>query len=447
MLQSRSTPFKSIQRPGGGVAAMLQIAVRVRDLFRLMPTFVVEMAAASREELESSNNLPPSNWSRGMPRPKPSPLRTSRIPSVGELAEKKEEKWTVYSGSQNLPTALNDPSNRELDLFTRTWGSYFIPTASLPPSSFPTIEVTDFLRYLKETSAGRKIHRALVRQLSREENEACWSPSSPGEFPPLISQLQQDGKNYDVACVPRIFMQKDFSLEDPPTFLEVLPLTQLLPKKKHNPKTQPQATADQPDQRPSKVVQQTKKDVTTDRGTAEPYSGGSDAGNRHQSLKLLHEKLTHYLDVIEVHLAYQISQRSDIFFSTLSSQQELQLHIMQVRQEVMELRHKLRQVSATCVCGSLQLFNKCRRLQRFKVLFEKLKLISTVQQTQPTIQLLLRNSDFVGALDLITTTQEVLQQELHGVHALRYIHVLYNLFQLTWNVIRMTIQVLQSSKC
>lgn len=49
-------------------------------------------------------------------------------------------------------------------------------------------------------------------------------------------------------------------------------------------------------------------------------------------------QLTHYLDIIEVHLAYQISQRSDLFFSTLSSQQELQSHIMQVRHQVMELR-------------------------------------------------------------------------------------------------------------
>ena len=47
------------------------------------------------------------------------------------------------------------------------------------------------------------------------------------------------------------------------------------------------------------------------------------------------------------------------------------------------------------------------------------QLIATVQQTQPTIQLLLSTSDFVGAIDLITTTQDVLQHELRGVHSLR----------------------------
>lgn len=45
--------------------------------------------------------------------------------------------------------------------------------------------------------------------------------------------------------------------------------------------------------------------------------------------------------------------------------------------------------------------------------------METVHQTQPTIQLLLATSDFVGALDLISTTQEVLQQELVGVQSFR----------------------------
>jgi len=50
----------------------------------------------------------------------------------------------------------------------------------------------------------------------------------------------------------------------------------------------------------------------------------------------------------------------------------------------------------------------------------QLKLMATVHQTQPTIQLLLSTSDYVGALDLISTTQEVLQQELAGIQSFRY---------------------------
>ena len=47
--------------------------------------------------------------------------------------------------------------------------------------------------------------------------------------------------------------------------------------------------------------------------------------------------------------------------------------------------------------------------------------MSTVHATQQTIQLLLATSDYVSALDLIAATQEVLANELVGVHCFRYL--------------------------
>ena len=46
--------------------------------------------------------------------------------------------------------------------------------------------------------------------------------------------------------------------------------------------------------------------------------------------------------------------------------------------------------------------------------------MGAVHQTQPMIQVMLSSSDYVGALDLIATTQEVLQQELSGIQSFRY---------------------------
>ena len=80
-----------------------------------------------------------------------------RILTVNELVESKESaEWTIFSATQNLPAALNDPSHRDNDLFTRTWGDGFVAHAPIPPSSsLPSIELPDFLRYLKETAAVR----------------------------------------------------------------------------------------------------------------------------------------------------------------------------------------------------------------------------------------------------------------------------------------------------
>ncbi|KAG7233789.1 hypothetical protein INR49_006583 [Caranx melampygus] len=47
--------------------------------------------------------------------------------------------------------------------------------------------------------------------------------------------------------------------------------------------------------------------------------------------------------------------------------------------------------------------------------------MAAVHQTQPTVQLLLSTSEFVGALELIATTKEVLQQELQGIHSFRHL--------------------------
>lgn len=51
----------------------------------------------------------------------------------------------------------------------------------------------------------------------------------------------------------------------------------------------------------------------------------------------------------------------------------------------------------------------------------QLKLMSTVHQTQPTIQTLLSAPDYVAALELISTTQELLNEELQGIHSFRHL--------------------------
>lgn len=102
------------------------------------------------EEEEERYAVPQKGSQSQAPRPQTRP----RIPSLKEVVERKEgPNWTMSSPAQNLAAALNDPAIREYDLFTRTWGSYFVPNAPLPPSNIPAIELGDFLRYLKETAA------------------------------------------------------------------------------------------------------------------------------------------------------------------------------------------------------------------------------------------------------------------------------------------------------
>ena len=93
------------------------------------------------EAPEAFSSERPPEIERRLSKSKPAATRP-RIPSIEEQVETRgEDKWTLFTASQNLPAALNDPFNRETDLFTRTG-----ETASL-------IDLGDFRRYLKETYA------------------------------------------------------------------------------------------------------------------------------------------------------------------------------------------------------------------------------------------------------------------------------------------------------
>ncbi len=81
----------------------------------------------------------------------------------------------------------------------------------------------------------------------------------------------------------------------------------------------------------------------------------------------------------------------------------------------------MRQLDKVSTHQELNLLRVLIQRRHYALVSDKLRLIAIVQQTQPNIQSLLATSDFVGALELIGTTQEVLMQELQGVHAIRHL--------------------------
>nr|XP_033794558.1 vacuolar protein sorting-associated protein 54 isoform X1 [Geotrypetes seraphini]XP_033794559.1 vacuolar protein sorting-associated protein 54 isoform X1 [Geotrypetes seraphini] len=281
-----------------------------------------------------------------------------------------QHRWTIYHSKVNLPAALNDPrlAKRELDFFTKTWGLDFVETEVMPSFYLPQITKEHFALYKQETAQREKLH------------ERCKSICPPkDDFDRIThSHSNVDKLRTDLEHVPKIFMKPDFALEDPLTFSAVLPWSH--------------------------------------------FSTAGGKGNRDAaSSKLLQEKLSHYLDIIEVNIAHQISLRSEAFFHAMTSQHELQDYLRKTSQAVKLLRDKIAQIDKVMCKGSLHILRLGLTRNNCVKLYNKLKLMATVHQTQPTVQLLLSTSDFVGALDLIATTQEVLQQELQGIHSFRHL--------------------------
>ncbi|KAG7233788.1 hypothetical protein INR49_006582 [Caranx melampygus] len=94
-----------------------------------------------------------------------------------------------------------------------------------------------------------------------------------------------DKSRAELEQVPKIFMRPDFALDDPTTFNTVL-----------------------------------------------PWSHFNSAGGKSS------RDLSHYLDVVEVSIARQISLRSEAFFHAMSSQHELQDQLQETQRAVAVLR-------------------------------------------------------------------------------------------------------------
>nr|XP_023020173.1 vacuolar protein sorting-associated protein 54 [Leptinotarsa decemlineata] len=135
----------------------------------------------------------------------------------------------------------------------------------------------------------------------------------------------------------------------------------------------------------------------------------------------LQDELSHYLDIVEEQIAQQVSQKSDAFFHAMTSHDTIMEQMGTATNEVRLLRSKVQKVDKTLARDSLRLIGSARSKANYIILLDKLKLMSTVLQTQPTLQLLLSSSDYVGALELISGTQEVLSKELAGVTSLRHL--------------------------
>ncbi|XP_047222150.1 vacuolar protein sorting-associated protein 54 isoform X2 [Girardinichthys multiradiatus] len=279
------------------------------------------------------------------------------------------DRWTVYSSKVNLPAALNDPrlAKRESDFFTKTWGLDFTETEVMPSFHLPNITRDHFGPYSQEMTQRERIHeRCKTICPSKDDVDAvCSIPTN------------HDKSRTELEQVPKIFMRPEFALEDPSTFNTVL-----------------------------------------------PWSHFHSAGGKSRdvaSSKLLQEKLSHYLDIVEVSIARQISLRSEAFFHAMSSQHKLQDQLQETQQAVAVLRSRTAAMDRVMCQGPLRALRTALTRNNCVKLHNKLKLMAAVHQTQPTVQLLLSTSEFVGALELISTTKEVLQQELQGIHSFRHL--------------------------
>ncbi|KAF5271943.1 hypothetical protein FQA39_LY07960 [Lamprigera yunnana] len=273
------------------------------------------------------------------------------------------ERWTIYCAAQNLPAVLNDPNRgKQSNFFTKTWGDSFVESTSIGKCPFlPEISHAHFETYLRKYA---RRHRRHVR-LSQAKLDNV-RPRSKN------SELVSTETNID--SIPSMYLKVALPLNDPNVFNAIF----------------------------------------TSIGSVK------DSVNQ-QSGRLLQEQLSHYLDCVEEQIAKQVSQKSGAFFHAMTSHDTIMEQMGKACKEVRMLRSKIHTVDKMLAKDNLKLVGFARSRSNHVLLLDKLKLMATVLQTQPTLQLLLSSSDFVAALELIASTQEVLAKELAGVTSLRHL--------------------------
>ena len=242
----------------------------------------------------------------------------------------------VYSAGQSLASILNNPHIGKTGVYgsdSSSWGSWFFSSAadvqdslpsSVPLRSAPEITRTDFHKYLDTISDSYGRFADVMEHSNWEKiisQEGILKDIDTGE-----GITHGEGL---VAClreIPQLYFKEDFALEDGSTF---------------------QAAC--------------------------PYS--SIAENM-----ILQEKLSHYLDIIEMHLVREIEARSESFYEAQGQLEDLNSEIIKACEQIQELK-------AVVQLAEVHVVESAQRIQRLSgqresllSLHRKLNLMSYVNQ-------------------------------------------------------------------
>ncbi|KAK4710735.1 hypothetical protein R3W88_005248 [Solanum pinnatisectum] len=260
--------------------------------------------------------------------------------------------------SQSLASILNNPHAGKSDGFW--WWS--------TSSSIPT---PDFLPLSTLPKPGSETRVPDFQSYLSSISDAYARFHDIQQHARFESLEDQDDQNALVAClkeVPALYFKEDFELEDGATFKAACPF----------------------------------------RTTAENL--------------VTQEKLSQYLDVVELHLVREISLRSNSFFEAQGQLEDLNSKIVVGCDRIRELKETIKLLDDNLV-GSARKVQELN-VQRSELIShqDKLNLILYVNQALSTLKLLVASADCAGALDVIDDLQHLLDgDELAGLHCFRHV--------------------------
>jgi hypothetical protein len=287
--------------------------------------------------------------------------------------------WTSADIGQNaIASVLNDPTGAS---FTQKLDSVSKQALSaIPRTSVRAVKYREFEKYIQDIRPvfdryqdslktafdgdtvlfDEETARAVLEKSKASPTGRITVTSAVGETPRV------NGDPID--SVPAVFFDPDFNLEDPRIFEQVTEFAAVT--------------------------------------TSAPAIGATSGATTNI---VLQEKLAHYLDTVEAHLVAEIAQRSIEFFAALENIRSLHAETLQSLLLIRTIRGSLANVSQDQAKKGLDVVRRKRRRNNLGILYNAVKMIKEIKKTQPMLQILLNQGDYVGALDLIAEANRLLK--------------------------------------
>lgn len=288
--------------------------------------------------------------------------------------------WNIGDIGRNSISALvNDPT-RESSTSSLLYNSLTYAMKTKPgvqKSNFKSVKFRDFELYLNTIGHVYADYAEAKTNDLVTMNDCAFGPATgtsdrsynSGSSSPAYSEDNSYLLNNQMASletVPQVFFKDDFKLENPRIFDSIIAICE--------------------------------NNVSDDT---------NDSLDRFTSQKL-QDKLSHYLDIVEVHLVSEIAKRSAEFFTALSNIQSLQEKTRQFGERISTMKFKLEVLKQNQADRGLEIIELKQLRESLLKIHETMSTIQDIKSTQPTIQVLLNGGDYIGALDLISEANRLL---------------------------------------
>lgn len=204
---------------------------------------------------------------------------------MNDVKRDEPEEWSVYMAAQNLPAVLNDPSRgKQSNIFTKKWGVDFVEKVHISPTHLlPEVTYDHLSDYIKQIGKRYRRHLRLSQNIQSQEFAAQFSPTKNRTQRPstssTISDLNELNSCNNINHVSSSHTNRKLAYEITDANLDDIP----------------------------QIFVKPNLDFTNLETFDAVFPGVCDDDINHRnSGRLLQEKLSHYLDIVEVLIAKQV---------------------------------------------------------------------------------------------------------------------------------------------